>query len=327
MVTFYAQNRFSLVTDVTIFMLMKNYFYLFLLFLSSCSSNQEQKITEDPAFILLQNIQKSNYSKRIEAGFKNIDASCGGLDKQHYLICKEYDSLKNIYQEYGVSEYGQKYRIVDSIVDGKIIDSKRFYYGFENIGNSPNLTILNQMPISKNTLFEEIIYDYDTENNLRKIMYYTRAEKAKYLSLSDTNYNNCERESLPSVKTEYLGNYMKNFDSMYLYQIAIFKKDTFLNEERNMKYVFSKDSVEMNKLNLTSLSIYPITNIDKKTNLSQDIDFGKDTLSNGSFDYHHFKTPIDSLKHQTISIDSCPLEYNLKTEKIKYGKSVWIIFD
>ncbi len=243
------------------------------------------------------------------------------------MICKEHDSLKNIYQEYGVSEYGQKYRIIDSISNGKIITSKRFYYGFENVSNALSSSILNQIPISKNTLFEEIIYDYDTENNLRKIMYYTRAEKAKYLSLSDTNYNNCERESLPSVKTEYLGNYMKNFDSMYLYQIAIFKKDTFLNEERNMKYVFSKDSVEMNKLNLTSLSIYPITNIDKKTNLSQDIDFGKDTLSNGSFDYHHFKTPLDSLKHQTISIDSCPLEYNLKTEKIKYGKSVWIIFD
>ncbi len=47
MVTFHVQNRFSLVTDVTIFILMKNYFCLFLLFLSSCSSNQEQKLQKN----------------------------------------------------------------------------------------------------------------------------------------------------------------------------------------------------------------------------------------------------------------------------------------
>ncbi|WP_338766960.1 hypothetical protein WAF17_04865 [Bernardetia sp. ABR2-2B] len=301
---------------------MKNYFYLFLFFLSSCSSNQEQKITEDSEFILLENIQQQNYSKRIETGFKNIDTSCGGLDKQHYLIYKEHDSLKNIHQEYGISEYGQKYRIIDSISNGKIIDSKRFYYGFENVSNALSRSILNQMPISEKTLFEKIVYEYDSENNLRKIDYYTRTDKAKYLFLSDTSWSECERYSLPTVKTDYLGKYMS--DSMYLYQIAIFKKDTFLNEERTMKYVFSKDSAEVNKLNLTSLSSYLMKD-SIRIQISKSIDFGKDTLSNGSFDYHHSKTPLDSIKHQTINIDSCPLEYNLQTEKIKYGKSVWII--
>lgn len=241
------------------------------------------------------------------------------------MVCKEYDSLKNIYQEYGVSEYGQKYRIVDSINNGKIIDSRRFYYGFENVSNALSSFILNQMPISESTLFEKVIYSYDSQNNLKKIDYFTRTDKAKYIFSSDTSWRRCERYSLSSVKTDYLDKYMS--DSIYLYQISIFKKDTFLNEERNMKYVFSKDSVEMNKLNLSSIFIYPIINTDKQINLYQDIDFGKDTLKTSSYKFDLEGIALDSLKHQKIVVDSCPLGYNFKTEKIKYGKSVWIIFD
>lgn len=300
-------------------------FSLLILLFACENSKLKEEIERDRYQKFEQKDSKGRMIRIVEKGIQEIDASCGGFSA-YYITAEEFDTLGRHTAIYGVSVYGNIYKIVFQYnPQSQLLESQKGYF-FGRINNDSigfAIDMIEEFNRKENpqNLCEEKTYKYNKTKHITYISYTTRYKDEMSLGLSDSSYwSECPK---------HYAVIQENLEGSLTNEFKVIEIKTYNYTHQNLLQTKTRYEVDTLDNSKFLLSEYIVCQRDT-ANQEKNIEFYNkseflDTLYSPSFEFTVEGKKLSQLSWKKHEIKDVPIVVDKAGKTLKAKKLITLI--